>query len=72
MDSFGEYECYNKKTSAYSLIAESTGVYYILDYKGLKNSNHKTLEIIREKAIPYPDEEELGFLHTVKNSIKLQ
>lgn len=47
MDSFGEYECYNKKASAYSLIAESTGAYYILDYKGLKNYHHKILEIIR-------------------------
>lgn len=47
MDSFGEYECYNKKLSSYSLIAESTGAYYILDCKALKNSNHKILEIIK-------------------------
>lgn len=47
MDSFGEYECFNKKLTSHSLIAESTGAYYSLDYKGLKNSNHKVLSIIK-------------------------
>lgn len=72
MDSFGEYEAYNRKLSDVSLVAETTGAYYSLDYQSLKESNHKILRMVRERAIPYPDKEEIEFLHEIKNTMKQQ
>ncbi len=36
MNSFGEYECQNKKMSEFVLVAQTNGAYYWLDYQMLK------------------------------------
>jgi hypothetical protein len=51
-------------------LANGVGAYYELDYRELKPTNHRLLKIIKENAIPYPSDEELGFLFEVKSNLQ--
>lgn len=55
MDAFGEYEAHYRTKSEFMLVADTSGAYFSLDHESLKESNHRILQIIKQKAIPYPD-----------------
>lgn len=55
------------------MIANTNGSYYTLEYDNLlmNSDKHGIVNTIDEKAVPYPDEEELRFLYDVKNKLKV-